>query len=140
MKHYLPNVTALAQQHIPASYGNCGSNSPPAPCEGNGDLFYKHKSWKYKAFARWVSGLKSVSFSSVVLTNSTTGALNGLSAAGAFASLPASIYVGECFTFDKCSELWDNRGACCGANKHFSFEVDVQCNSTSHELQDLGLK
>jgi len=148
----LPLINTQLQGAMPESIGDCensGSDTTAAaPCETctgcNPDhsnyLFYVHKSWKYKAFARWISGLKSVSFSSVVLTNSTTGALNGLSAAGAFASLPASIYVGECFTFDKCSELWDNRGACCGANKHFSFEVDVQCNSTSHELQDLGLK
>lgn len=118
------------------------------------------QSWKYKAFARWISGLKSLAFDSIVMTNSsTTGALNGLTASGAFANLDTSIYVGECFTFDKCSKLWDNRckssrgpacsglirgcacrGACCGSNKRFSVEIDVTCNSTSHELISAGLK
>jgi len=141
----LPTINTQLQSAMPQSIGNCDGAAPPCqtfggnPDHGN-DLYYVHKSWKYKAFARWITGLKSVSFSSIVLTNSTTGTLNGLQASGSFADLPASIYVGECFTFDKCSELWDNTGACCGANKHFTVDIGIACNSTSHELLGSGLK
>merc|ERR1711907_572296 len=149
----LPTINTQIQGKLPESYGDCSEDDPDItaaqPCETcsgcNPDhghyLFYVHKSWKYKAFARWISGLKTLAFDSIVMTNSsTTGALNGLTASGAFANLDTPIYVGECFTFDKCSKLWDNRGACCGSNKHFSVEIDVTCNSTSHELISAGLK
>ena len=48
----IPSITKGLQGVIPASYGDCASNSPPQPCQDKGsDLFYKHKSWAYKATA-----------------------------------------------------------------------------------------
>ena len=48
----IPTITKALQGVIPASYGDCASNSPPQPCQDKGsDLFYKHKSWAYKATA-----------------------------------------------------------------------------------------
>lgn len=46
---------------------------------------------------------------------------------GLFASLPVSIYIGECFTFDQCSILWDNTHACCGSSIHFTVDATIVC-------------
>merc|ERR1712166_563643 len=140
----LPLINTNIQKVMPASYGNCGASTAsgpaPAPCQDTGaNLFQVHKSWAYKAEARWISGLNSISFDAIALTN-TTGALDGPQASGHFASLPTSIHIEQCATFDKCTKLWDNTHACCGDNKHFSFTVGIACNPTTHGLNDLGLK
>merc|ERR1712072_57295 len=77
---------------------------------------------------------------SMILSNDSSGVLNALVANGSFANLPASIRIEERFTFDQCSNLWDNTGACCGENKGFSFELGISCNATSKNLVDMGLK
>merc|ERR1711935_743165 len=140
----LPLINTNIQKVMPASYGNCGASTAsgpaPAPCHDTGaDLFKVHKSWAYRAEARWISGLNSITFDSIVLAN-TTGALDGLQANGHFASLPTSIHIEQCVTFDMCTKLWDNTGACCGNNKHFSFTVGIACDTATHGLKDMGLK
>merc|ERR1712232_765226 len=52
---------------------------------------------------------------------------------GYFANLPLSIYAGECFTFNQCSKLWDNTHACCGSNKHFEIDVQMDCGEQGDE-------
>jgi hypothetical protein len=64
----LPAINSAVVSAVPQSYGNCGSNSPPQPCVGTTDLYYVHKSWEYKAIARWISGLKSIVITSANFT------------------------------------------------------------------------
>ena len=44
---------------------------------------------------RWVTGLKTINFSSIVLSNSSGAGLDGIEISGEFANLPASIHIGE---------------------------------------------
>jgi len=131
-------------QVIPDSLGNCGASTSsgpaPTPCEGTDDLYSVHKSWAYKAEARWVTGLKTIDFSSIVLTNTSGAGLDGITILGAFGSLPASIHIEQCATFDKCTKLWDNTHACCGSNKKFSTWLGLACDAATHELKNMGLK
>jgi len=128
----LPAINALAVSEIPASYGDCGSHGPPMPCDNVGDLYTVHKHWEYKAVARWITGLKSLNLSSIVFSqvngSASTGTSVLLSARGLFGDLPASLYIGECFTFDQCSVLWDNTHGCCGSNKHFELQAAAVCS------------
>jgi len=136
----IPQITEALQGVMPATYGDCGSDSPPQPCEGNSALFYKHKSWAYKATARWISGLKTIAFDTIKVGADANGNLNTVIGAGHFDQLPASIHIEECFTFDKCSNMWDNTGACCGSNKHFQLTLNVKCDPSTKKLEyiDLG--
>lgn len=100
---------------------------------------------------RWVTGLNTINFTSIVLTNSSGSGMSGLTnlnlhagldglhATGQFANLPASIKISQCVTFDKCTMIWDNTGACCGPNKQFSFDVKLACDPSTHNLDDMGL-
>eukprot|EP00658_Telonema_sp_P-2_P072804 TRINITY_DN618_c0_g2_i4.p2 TRINITY_DN618_c0_g2~~TRINITY_DN618_c0_g2_i4.p2 ORF type:complete len:206 (+),score=45.05 TRINITY_DN618_c0_g2_i4:123-740(+) len=139
----LPLLNTELQKAIPASYGNCQAStaSGPAPniCQDTGDNLYSvHKPWVYKAEARWITGLNTASFSSIVLTNSS-GTFDGVQGAGMFQDLPASIHIEQCATFDRCTKLWDNTHACCGQDKHFSFGVKLSCDPSTHQLVDMGL-
>lgn len=130
----VPTVTAALQGVMPASYGNCVDDAP-TPCEDKGDyLFYQHKSWAYKAWARWITGLNTISFDTLKVTADEEGNLNGVYGAGSFKNLPASIAIDECFTFDKCSKVWDNEDACCGSDKHFDLTLDVKCDDANKSL------
>ena len=113
----LPTINSKLKAVLPSSYGNCrgsgssGDTTPgPTPCvatPGNADLYYVHKSWAYKAFARWISGLNTGSFTDISLDAAATkGGGITATAVGVFASLPTSLYIGECFTFDQCSILY----------------------------------
>jgi len=133
-------ITEALQNIIPASYGDCGSDSPPQPCQDKGsDLFYKHKSWAYKATARWIAGLKTIAFDSIKVGADADGNLNSVVGAGHFDKLPVSIHIDECFTFDKCSTMWDNSDACCGSDKHFAVTIDVKCDPSTKRLEYLNL-
>eukprot|EP00939_MAST-03C_sp_MAST-3C-sp1_P001667 g1667.t1 len=126
---------------MPDSFGNCGSRSPPSPCqdyEGGKYLFDKHKKWEYKATARWVSGLNTMNLTKIELGANSNGNLTGLQVMGLFAHLPTSIHIQQCVTFDKCSNVFDNTHACCGSNKHFSVVLNVACNADK-ELNLLSL-
>jgi hypothetical protein len=137
----IPYATSLLQQNLPESYGNCGDHSPPQPCSGNANLYYEHKKYEYKVFARWISGLKSVNVTSAPVARTMSPAPRGamITVDGVFASLPTSIYIGECFTFDKCSILWDNTHGCCGSNKHFSVELQLECSANNSTNPLAGL-
>ncbi len=42
----LPVINDAMAKYLPASYGNCNSDGPPAPCHsssGNSDIFEEHK-------------------------------------------------------------------------------------------------
>ena len=133
-------ITEALQNVIPASYGDCGRHSPPQPCQDKGsDLFYTHKSWAYKATARWIAGLKTIAFDSIKVGADADGNLNSVVGAGHFENLPVSIHIEECFTFDKCSNMWDNSDACCGSDKHFAVTIDVKCDSSTKRLEYLNL-
>merc|ERR1711907_488952 len=140
----LPLIVQQLQGVIPASFGNCpastASGPAPAPCEGTSDLFYVYKSWEYQAEARWVTGLKSINFTSLVLTSTPTNIWGGLMAHGLFGELPASIHISQCATFDKCTKIWDNTHACCGANKNFAANISVSCDTATHQLTSAGIQ
>jgi len=138
----LPTINTEVKSKIPASVGACSMNSDrrrrrrrtqsaPQPCSG-GDckwLFYQQKSWAYKVFARWLGGLKSVEFTDAIASRPSSSKGLVLNVKGYFGSLPLSLYVGECGTFNVCSKLWDNTHACCGTNKHFDISVSAICSS-----------
>jgi len=138
----LPGINTEVKSKIPASIGACSMNSDrrrrrrrtqsaPQPCSG-GDcqwLFYEHKSWAYTVFARWLGGLKSIQFTDAIASRPSSSKGLKLNVKGYFGSLPLSLYVGECATFDQCSKLWDNTHACCGTNKHFDISVSAICSS-----------
>ena len=131
----IPTVTTALQGVMPASYGNCGDNPPQSCQDKGGDLFYEHKKWEYKAWARWITGLNAIAFDALRVTADSEGNLNGVYGSGSFADLPASIEIDECFTFDKCSVLWDNTDACCGSDKHFDLTLNVKCNADTKKLE-----
>lgn len=151
LKQALPGLQQSLAGVLPHSYGACsysGSRrrrrvrsgpSAPSPCVGgtNTWLFYEHKSWAYKAVARWIGGINSLELTSAVAASATGGL--SLAISGLFAELPASIYIGECFTFDQCSILWDNTHACCGSNKHFEVAIDVKCGAGEEPLAGLSV-
>jgi len=58
---------------------------------------------------------------------------------GLFDQLPLSLWIGECFTFDQCSILWDNTYGCCGTNKHFVANITVNCQNAYPFLNDIRL-
>jgi hypothetical protein len=122
---FLP-VINKSMVELPAAYGDC-SHSEPQPCINKGDLYYKHKSWQYKVRARWIGGLNTGSITSATFGPGPDGSTLRLDLAGVFAQLPVNIEIDECFTFDKCSKLWDNHSGCCGSNKHFSVSVEAKC-------------
>jgi len=130
----------MLQQSIPNSYGDCNDNGPPAPCEcspGCANLYYIHKSWVYKAYARWISGLRSGSLASVVFSDA--GSVITVDVKGSFAQLPLSLWIGECLTFDQCVEIWDNTEGCCGTDKHFQVNISVNCKNDSPYLYNIKL-
>jgi len=131
--------------NIPDSYGDCNSNSPPLPCmcgPGCGNIYFIHKAWVYEAYARWITGLRSINVTSIVfsdLNNVITVDINGY-----FGALPLSLWIGECLTFDQCLELWDNTYGCCGVDKNFQVNITVDCQNTfpylnNARLEDLAL-
>jgi len=126
----LPKINDALHENIPDSFGNCNDNAPPAPCQcsaGCADLYNVHKSWEYKAYARWISGLRTGNISGVVF--SLTGNIIYVDIKGFFEQLPLSLWVGECLTFDQCVKIWDNTNGCCGNNKHFGFAISVDCKN-----------
>eukprot|EP00948_MAST-09A_sp_MAST-9A-sp1_P003586 g3586.t1 len=132
----LPTVNKQLIANIPQTYGDCTSKSPPQPCEGSDNLYYVHKKWEYKAIGRWITGLKTINITNLVFAQAkqanflqNTPAEISLTVSGLFESLPLSLYIGECFTFDQCSILWDNTHGCCGANKHFKISVNAVCGA-----------
>jgi len=138
-------LNALVKQHVPNSLGNCNDHNPPQPCQcfnGCNNLYFVHKKWQYKAYARWISGLQTGHF-----TNITFSAVPGtisIRVTGLFDALPLSLWIGECLTFDQCVKIWDNTEGCCGTNKHFAMDIDLTCsNSTPHltaaRIRDLQL-
>jgi hypothetical protein len=138
-------LNSKLQAVIPASYGNCGASTSsgpaPTPCQDTGDnLWHVHKHWEYDAEVRWVTGLNTLDFTSVVLTNTSGTGLDGVMGNGTFAELPASVHIEQCATFDKCTKLWDNTHACCGKNKKFGFKVAVGCDTNTHQLTATSLK
>ena len=144
----LPSINKELITHIPQTYGDCTSKSPPAPCVGSTNLYYVHKSWEYKAIGRWITGLKSINISDILFskTNNNTDPKISLTVAGLFGELPLSLYIGECFTFDQCSILWDNTHGCCGDNNHFKISIDAVCgrpstvgNQTNYPIDHLAV-
>jgi len=138
----LPKINTILHENIPNSVGNCNDNNPPKPCTclpGCADLYNVHKSWEYKATARWLSGLQTGNLTSVVFAETTAGAVLTVDVQGFFASLPLSLYIGECLTFDQCVKLWDNTDGCCGTNKHFKIDVAVDCKNVFPYLSDIRL-
>eukprot|EP01124_Arcella_intermedia_P022872 TRINITY_DN3503_c0_g1_i1.p1 TRINITY_DN3503_c0_g1~~TRINITY_DN3503_c0_g1_i1.p1 ORF type:complete len:251 (+),score=40.34 TRINITY_DN3503_c0_g1_i1:24-776(+) len=144
IKVNLNNINTAIQAHVPESFGACeGDNNPPLPCACNsnppcGYLYYIHKPWLYMAYARWISGLKTGSLTTVFFNASSSSEIT-VDIQGLFASLPLSLWIGECFTFDQCSILWDNTDACCGTQKHFEVNVAVDCQNTYPYLQNIRL-
>eukprot|EP00696_Hemimastix_kukwesjijk_P002480 gnl/Hemi2/13026_TR4449_c0_g4_i1.p1 gnl/Hemi2/13026_TR4449_c0_g4~~gnl/Hemi2/13026_TR4449_c0_g4_i1.p1 ORF type:complete len:265 (-),score=121.44 gnl/Hemi2/13026_TR4449_c0_g4_i1:98-892(-) len=135
----LQAINSEAQKQAPASYGNCGDNSPPQPCMDTGDnIYYVHVAWEYKAFARWITGLNSIQLTLLNLSSVPGNVM--MRVQGLFAKLPLSLYIGECFTFDQCSILWDNTDGCCGSNKHFTVDLFFNCSATAPYFPSLGIK
>lgn len=124
----LPELAGSVQDAIPDSYGKCDSKSPD-PCEGSSSIYYKHKSWVYKVDARWISGLKTISFTQAVSARNTDTPGVSIRIDGYFGELPLSLYIGQCVTFDICTKIWDNTNACCGS-KEFSLNISMVCASS----------
>jgi len=138
----LPKINAILHENIPQSVGNCNDNNPPKPClctAGCADLYNVHKSWEYKAYARWISGLQTGNLSKVVFAETSNGAVITVDVEGFFGALPLSLYIGECLTFDQCVKLWDNTEGCCGTNKKFTIGVAVDCKNAFPYLNTIKL-
>jgi len=138
----LPKLNTLLHDNIPETVGDCNENSAPAPClctPGCAELYSIHKSWEYKANARWLSGLRSGNITSAVFAETNNGAVLTVDIQGLFTELPLSLYIGECLTFDQCVKLWDNTEGCCGNNKHFQADVAVDCKNTYPYLNNIRL-
>eukprot|EP01126_Amoeba_proteus_P037612 TRINITY_DN3890_c0_g1_i2.p1 TRINITY_DN3890_c0_g1~~TRINITY_DN3890_c0_g1_i2.p1 ORF type:complete len:281 (+),score=48.43 TRINITY_DN3890_c0_g1_i2:106-843(+) len=141
VKAKLPDINTEIHNVVPHSYGDCNSNSPPQPCacsSGCSNLYYIHKAWEYKAYARWISGLDTGQLTSVVFSVPTPLTVE-VDIKGVFGSLPLSLWIGECFTFDQCLKLWDNTEGCCGSNKHFEVQASLFCNNTFPYLRSAQL-
>jgi len=136
----LPKLNAMLTTTIPDSFGDCNSNNPTQPCEcsvGCADLYFKHKSWVYEAYARWISGLRTINVTSIVFSD-----LNNVITVdimGYFGNLPLSLWVGECLTFNKCVKIWDNTAGCCGTNKKFQVNITLDCQNTYPWLNNIKL-
>jgi len=100
-------------------------------------VYFIHKPWEYMAYARWITGLRTGHLTSVVFSAISGGI--SVAVSGVFDGLPISLYIGECFTFDQCSILWDNTDGCCGLNKHFRVDVAVNCQNTYPYLSNIRL-
>jgi len=141
----LDKLNAELINNIPDSYGACSSNNPPAPCmcgPGCGNLYFIHKSWLYEAYARWITGLRSINVTSIVFSDVNNVVTVDIT--GYFGALPLSLWIGECLTFDQCVELWDNTDGCCGSDKNFQVNITVDCQNNfpylnNIKLQDLAL-
>jgi len=96
-----------------------------------------HQPWQYEAYARWITGLRSGHLTSVLF--GAEPSTISVEIKGVFDSLPLSLWIGECFTFDKCSILWDNTEGCCGSNKHFKVDVSLTCNNTYPYFNNIRL-
>jgi len=140
LKTNLPHINTAIQGAIPTSYGNCNDNGPPSPCgcsSGCSNLYNIHKPWEYKAFARWITGLRSGHLTSVEFSPAEGGVTVNIQ--GVFDQLSLSLWIGECFTFDQCSILWDNTDGCCGSNKHFRVDIAVNCQNPYPYLKNIRL-
>jgi len=89
------------------------------------------------AYARWITGLRTGHLVSVVFS-AKAGTIS-VDVQGVFDNLPLSLWIGECFTFDQCSILWDNTDGCCGSNKHFKLDVGVTCQNKYPYLNNIHL-
>eukprot|EP01123_Difflugia_compressa_P015547 TRINITY_DN87_c1_g1_i1.p1 TRINITY_DN87_c1_g1~~TRINITY_DN87_c1_g1_i1.p1 ORF type:complete len:251 (+),score=34.10 TRINITY_DN87_c1_g1_i1:58-810(+) len=132
----LPDINTSIQSNVPSSIGNCNDNNPPQPCQcidsGCDYLYFIHQKYEYEAYARWITGLRTGSLTSIVLSAEDGGKTITVSVTGLFQELPVSLWIGECFTFDRCVKIWDNEDGCCGTNKHFQVFVSVSCVNTTY--------
>jgi len=136
----LGKLNEALHQNIPESLGACSENGPPLPCTcmpGCVDLYNIHKSWEYKAQARWITGLRSGNITSIVFSDA--GAVISVAVKGLFQQLPLSLYIAECLTFDQCVKLWDNTDGCCGNNKNFGADIVVDCKNAYPYLYNIRL-
>ena len=102
-------------------------------------LFVPMQKWEYKATAYWLSGLNSGVIDNAMITSIEDGKVH-FQVKGHFANIPLRLRIEECFTFDRCSKLWDNSYACCGTNKHFVIDAVIDCQSSYPYLQKIALQ
>ncbi|EQC33699.1 hypothetical protein SDRG_08803 [Saprolegnia diclina VS20] len=126
---YKPLLANYTAAQLPATIGNCGAASPPTPCMDSGGNLYEDTSsdW-YKVTARWISGINTMSLTSLAMSFDDAGAL-ALNVVVNFKELPMSLRVEGCL-FNACAMVLDNTKYCCGNDKTVTMTASATCNET----------
>jgi len=108
LRQLTPTISQALQSALPECYGGGKAGCTKGSAK-HGYVYRKHKKWAYKVYAAHVDGINTLSTDTISLGESNDGRLQ-LVAHGTYPkkALATDIYVGECFTFDKCSKIWHN--------------------------------
>ncbi|OQS05949.1 hypothetical protein THRCLA_20484 [Thraustotheca clavata] len=132
---YKPLLANYTSSQLPATIGNCAKENPPTPCLDTGNLYEDTGSDWYKVTARWISGINTMSITSLGMTADENGQL-ALNMQANFKHLPMSLFVEGCL-FNQCATVLDNTKYCCGDDKNVMLTATAVCNESYPFLRNV---